>query len=135
MLSNELNHITLGGNEYPIKCDMLVLEKIQDKYEDISEFENKLMGFTPSKNEDGTNKRDKKGNTIGITGIPDIRALNFALTAMIREGLSIAGEKADKTDEEIIRSIDMTPTDLSTVLHEEFIQCFRRKNEKTTQKN
>lgn len=134
MFNNEINHITLNGNEYPIKCDMLVLEKIQDKFEDVSEFENKLMGFTPSKNADGTNKRDKNGNTIGITGLPDIRALNFALCAMIREGMSITGEETDKTDAELLREADLTPSELSGILHNEFIRCFQRKNAKTTQK-
>lgn len=134
MFNNEINHVTLNGTEYPIKCDMLVLEKIQDRFEDVSEFENKLMGFTPSKNADGTNKRDKNGNTIGITGLPDIRALNFALCAMIREGLSITGEETDKTDAELLREADLTPSELSGILHNEFIRCFQRKNAKTTQK-
>lgn len=133
MLNNELNHITLSGTDYPIKCDMLVLEKIQNKYNDISEFENKLIGFTPSKNEDGTTKRDNKGNTLGITGIPDIRALNFALCAMIREGLEIEG-KDPVDDNTVIREIDMTPLDLSATLHTEFVNCFKRKNVKTPRK-
>lgn len=134
MLNNELNHITLSGKEYPVKCDMLVLEKIQDKFEDISEFENRLMGFTPSKNADGTNKRDKNGNTLGITGVPDIRALNFALCEMVREGLEIEGAKEIPSDKEILQSVDLTPQELSEKLHEEFILCFKRKNVKATRK-
>ena len=42
------NYIELSGEKYPIKCDILVLERIQDKYEDLSEFENGLNGFTPA---------------------------------------------------------------------------------------
>lgn len=45
--------VVLLGKAYPIKCDMLVLEKIQDKYQDMSEFENKLTGFLLSGNQDG----------------------------------------------------------------------------------
>ena len=32
MFENKLNTITLSGKEYPMKCSILVLEKIQDKY-------------------------------------------------------------------------------------------------------
>lgn len=134
MLNNELNTITLSGHEYPIKCDMLVLEKIQDKFEDVSEFENKLMGFTPAKNKDGSTKRDANGNTMGVTGVPDFRVLNFALVAMVNEGLDISGEKEKPSDQELIRQVDLSPVELGQALHEEFIRCFRRKNAETTQK-
>ena len=44
---DKLNYIELSGELYPIKCDMIVLERIQDKYNDISEFENGITGFQP----------------------------------------------------------------------------------------
>ena len=43
------NYIELSGEKYPIKCDILVLERIQDKYEDLSEFENGLKRLYPSR--------------------------------------------------------------------------------------
>ncbi len=43
----EMNTIELTGRKYPIKCDLLVLEKIQDKYGTIGEFEQKLMTWEP----------------------------------------------------------------------------------------
>ena len=49
----EMNMIVLSGKEYPIKCDNLVLEKIQDKYEDLGKYENMLNGFVPELDEDG----------------------------------------------------------------------------------
>ena len=33
----EMKQITLSGNAYPMKCDNLVLEKIQDKYGDLTD--------------------------------------------------------------------------------------------------
>ena len=39
MFENKLNTITLSGKEYPMKCSILVLEKIQDKYGTLEEFE------------------------------------------------------------------------------------------------
>ncbi len=35
MFEKELDTIALSGKEYPIKCSILVLEKIQDKYETL----------------------------------------------------------------------------------------------------
>ena len=49
MLGININHIELSGVKLPIRCDMLVLEKIQEDYGDISEFENKLIGFEITK--------------------------------------------------------------------------------------
>ena len=34
-----LSHITIAGTSYPIRCDLYVLECIQDKYGAIEEFE------------------------------------------------------------------------------------------------
>lgn len=48
MLGININHIELSGVKLPIRCDMLVLEKIQEDYGDISEFENKLIGLNRS---------------------------------------------------------------------------------------
>ena len=49
----EMNMIVLSGKEYPMKCDNLVLEKIQDKYEDLGKYENMLNGFVPELDEYG----------------------------------------------------------------------------------
>lgn len=35
----ELNYIEMSGKKYPIKCDLVVLEKIQDEFGDLNEFE------------------------------------------------------------------------------------------------
>lgn len=134
MLSKEINYITLSGTEYPIRCDMLVLEKIQEEFGDVSDFENKLLGFTPSRNEDGTVKKDDQGRQVGISGIPDIKALNLAVYWMINEGLEIEGQKKELlTKEEAVRRVDISPKELSEFLHEEFMRCFLRKNGKSTQ--
>lgn len=134
MLSKEMNYIKLSGTEYPIRCDMLVLEKIQEEYGDISDFENKLLGFTPSRNKDGTVKKDDKGRQIGISGIPDIKALNLAVYWMVNEGLEVEDRKGELlTKEKAARMIDYTPKELSELLHKEFMRCFQRKNGKTTQ--
>lgn len=72
---------------------MLVLEKIQDEYTDLGDFENILTGFQPSKDENGDLKRNEKGHLIGTYGVPDIKVVNKALCWMVQEGLEIEAEE------------------------------------------
>ncbi len=68
ILSNEnMNEFTLLGQTYPLRCDLIVLEKIQDYVGDILEAEDKLRGFKPRTDSDGVIDR-----TIGNWTIPDI---------------------------------------------------------------
>lgn len=134
-----LRYIELSGKKYPIKCDLIVLEKMQDEFGKIGEIENKLTGFVPKKEEDGRWKRNKEGLLLGTYETPDIKVLNKTLCWMVKEGLDIEsgnGYEQNKMDEKaIIRSVDISPRELSDILHEEFSKCFERKNEKTTQRN
>ena len=34
----KVNYIELSGDSYPLKCDILVLEKIQEEYKNLTEF-------------------------------------------------------------------------------------------------
>ena len=134
----KLNHITLAGVEYPIKCDMLVLEQIQDKYGDLAEFENKFTGFVPEKNEDGEYTRNEEGRIVGYYGEPDMSALGDLLFWMVEEGIDIEREEQGtelKVPErkKLIRSVDLAPRELMEPLRKEFSRCFERKNAKTTQ--
>ena len=135
---NKLNYIELSGELYPIKCDMLVLEQIQDKYNDISEFENGITGFRPKIGEDGLPERNEEGLIIGMSGVPDIKMLKDGLIWMIREGMDIEKEEGKKerpelTDKQIMRKVDIPPKRLGKILHDEFNCCFARKNGETTQ--
>lgn len=134
MLKTEMNYIELSGEKYPIRCDMLVLEQIQDAFGDISEFENKLMGFKPLENEDGSARKDEEGRVIGISGTPDIKALKFALCSMVKEGMAADKKSEDVNEADLMRSVDMSPKELSEILHMEFMRCFKRKNQEPTQK-
>ena len=134
----KLNHITLSGIEYPIKCDMLVLEKIQDKYKDLAEFENKLSGFVPGVDENGEYTRNDEGRIIGYYGEPNMEALGDFLAWTIEEGIEIEKEESGAEMEiperkKLIRSVDLAPRELMEILRKEFSRCFERKNGKTTQ--
>lgn len=131
----KLNHIELSGESYPIKCDLLVLEKIQDEYGDLSDFENKLTGFVPDIDEYGEYVRNEGGLLVGKRKTPEIKILRKMLIWMIEEGMEIEGEKNELSEKEIMRKADMSPGELGQILHEEFNRCFQRKNGQTTQGN
>ena len=133
----KLNYIELSGVKYPFKCDMLVLERIQDKYS-VAEFENKLSGFVPGVDEDGEYTRNDEGRIIGYYGEPNMEALGDFLIWTIEEGIEIEREERGTETElperkKLIRSVDLAPRELMEILRKEFSRCFERKNGKTTQ--
>lgn len=135
---DKLNYIELSGVKYPIKCDMFVLEKIQDKYKDLAEFENKLSGFVPGVDENGEYTRNDEGRIIGYYGEPNMEALGDFLFWTIEEGIDIEREEHGAEMEslekkKLIRSVDLAPRELMEVLGKEFTRCFERKNGKPTQ--
>lgn len=135
---DKLNYIELSGEMYPIKCDLCVLEKIQEEYHDLSEFENGIRGFIPNRDENGDIIINEEGMMVGSSVTPNIKMLNHALVWMVREGIEIEREENGKewpdfTDKELIRKANLSPKELGAVLHREFNRCFERKNQKTTQ--
>lgn len=134
----KMNYIELSGVKYPFKCDMLVLERIQDKYKDLAEFENELSGFIPGVDEDGEYTRNDEGRIIGYYGEPNMEALGDFLAWTIEEGIEIEKEESGAEMEiperkKLIRSVDLAPRELMEILRKEFSRCFERKNGKTTQ--
>lgn len=132
-----LNHITLSGEEYPVKCDLVVLESIQEEFGTIGEFEEKLMPWTPKLDKDGKEVKSKNGKIIYVSRFPDIKAVNAALYHMVKEGEEIEADNEKRKPREIcrkelIRKADLTPVDLADQLHDEFLRCMKVKNEKTT---
>lgn len=124
-----VNTIVLSGVTYPIKCDILVLEKIQQKYEDIREFEKKLVPYLGSREKKET---DAEGN------YPSAETLLDALTWMINEGEAILADTQNKeanvhSREELARKNDLSVFKLANTLYIEFTNCFMAKNVTTTQ--
>ena len=135
----EMNTIELSGEKYPIKCDLLVLEKVQDKYGTIGAFEQKLMTWEPDLDVDGNEIIDDNGKTKYHGKFPDAGAVNDALTWMVNEGEAIAAEKDGRAPvkyekEGIVRKVDIPLTALADALHDEFYRCFETKNAMTTQR-
>lgn len=124
-----LNRITLSGEKYPIKCDLLVLEKIQEEFGTINDFEKLILNWESIKIDGEEQKKAK---------LPSAKAVNFSLPLMINEGIEIENELTEQkrplvNRKEIIRKVDMRLTDIASLLHDEFAQCFKTKNAETTQ--
>lgn len=123
----KLTYIQLGSEEYPIKCDLAVLEAIQNEYGSIHKFELKLVGREP--------KEEKKLVKVE----PSIRAIRFVLPLMINEGIDIENMQTGKKRKHITESdlkvlcTDINVFDMANELHDEFIKCFETKNQKSTQ--
>lgn len=133
MFENEMTYITLSGREFPIRCDIKVLEQIQEKYKDLAAFEDLIYAFTPALDKNGKPEKDKEGNIVGHLGIPDVKAVNDALYFMVSEGLEVAGEDT-VTRDELLSYVDASPIDVGKALQPEYDKCFKRKNLPTTQK-
>ena len=135
MFETSLNTINLSGTEFPIKCSLLVLEQIQDKYGDYKAFEDKIFRFTPDLDEKGEMIPMGEGMVRGKFGDPEVSALKDGLYMMVAEGMAIRHEPFDLTPDDLIRLADMPPSELGNLLHEEFMRAFERKTPpKPTQK-
>lgn len=126
MFEKKLNIITLSGKEYPIKCSILVLEKIQDKYETLEAFEDDLSIF-----------EDTKENEEIKVRFPKMAALCDALYWMVQEGEEITAEEEGRKPvkykrESLARKIDGSLFVTAQILKREFGRSFTSKNQKTT---
>lgn len=115
------HEIELSGKSYPIKCDMIVLNKVQDKYGDLDTFRFKLSGLIPILDDDGNITYDEDGTVRnnGI-GVPDPRPVSDALVWMIQEGAAIAGDP-EPDEKDILRDVDIPLSQLKWIVHGEYI--------------
>ena len=139
MKNIKLNRIEINGVNYPIYCDLNVLELIQDNFTSVNQFERDLLGLTPLIDENGEIKRNEEGSILNSQGEPKIRAIVFGLYLMIREGQRIdtrqTGKEWDELSIDDIRELCAVPFgELSKILHDEFNRCFdvKKKLKKTT---
>lgn len=133
----KLNSIKLGDKVFPFKCDNLVLEELQDEFGTLDDFEKKLNGWIPVLDENGIQRKNDKGEGLFKVVEPSMKAINFSLTRMIREGVEIANETAEEkislpSDKEILRLVEQ-PLPVSKEIYAEYLNCFKVKNAKATQ--
>lgn len=135
---DKLNYITLSGEEYPIRCDMLVLEQIQNEYGSIAKFEREIIAWEPALDENGNEVLKENGERKIRSKLPSAKAVNDALYWMVSEGMDIEADKKNEAckeikREELLRCVDMPYMKLADLVHDEFSRCFENpKNEETT---
>lgn len=142
----EMNRIELSGVSYPIKCDMVVLERIQEEYGSIDDFENDILTWEyvldekgekimkTAKKKDGDNPEDEEIPETQFRW-PKAKAVNFAVYCMVNEGMEIEGkERPFKSVQDAARAIDTHLVETAITLHNEFMRCFKRKNHPSTQR-
>ena len=103
----KLDHITWNGKKYPVYCDLLVLEKIQEEFETINQFERELIGQAVVYDEDGNAERDDTGALVKKAVEPTIKTIVRGLYLMIEEGQRIEtsqGKEVEPITEEDIMS-------------------------------
>ena len=127
----DLTRITIGDATYPIKIDLNVLEKIQNEYGSINEFEREILGLHYVKDEEG-NQMYEDGKPVIIQKEPSIKAIKTVLPAMINEGLEIEAERnrtefIPVSNTEIISQCSIPYKMLAKIIHEEFKRCFSTK--------
>lgn len=134
---DELSYIKIGRKEYPILCNIIVLEGLQNKYGTLTDYEYALRGITEVVDEDGVPVKDESGNNILEYGTPSIEAIMDGIYPSICEGINYYNEINEEsmeipTELQIKRGI-VSIIDMSLKFFKEFIKCFEVKNASTTQ--
>lgn len=125
----KLKRIMIAKKTYPMKCDLNVLEALQEEFGSVNEFERLLLGIRMQKDEEGRQLYTKDGEPQIYIVEPSIKAIKVALPLMINEGLAIeAAEKggvAEHVEElDVIAGCDISFELLSRMIHEEYKKCF-----------
>jgi len=123
--------ITLSGETFPLRCDLMVLEQIQEQYGDISDFEYKLIGFEPDRDDFNNIMYTENGNTLGKYTNPDIPTVGKALALMVNEGMAYE-EQEPVSEKKLKMLVDIPLRELADILHEVYLSSFRRKNQEAT---
>lgn len=129
--SRELPVFSLYDVDYAICCDLIVLEKIQDKVGDILVAEDKIRGYVPSVDADGVVDR-----TIGTFTVPDVDIVCSALNWMLEEGKYLTdGEYEIPSTDDLKRQDEYGITELALVVFRQFEDCISSKKKKKTAAN
>lgn len=133
ILSDEtLTKFSFRGDSFPIRCDLLVLEKIQERVGDIMDAENEIRGFKPRVDSDGV-----VDTTTGRWTIPSIGLVTQSLVWMMEEAREITnGQYSIPSVKDLKQQDDYTISELATIVYKEFSSCIAgKKKKKTRQKS
>ena len=131
ILSDEtMTKFEFRGDSFPLRCDLLVLEKIQDKVGDIMDAENEIRGFKPRVDSDGV-----VDTTVGRWTIPNISLVTQSLVWMMEEAREITnGQYAIPSVKDLKQQTDYTIGEMATIVYKEFSSCIAGKKKKKTRR-
>lgn len=144
---DEMKKIVMQGKEYPIKCDLLVLEKLQQEFGSLNDFENGLITMEEiqeeKKEEEAGDLEQELQRELGVepeekkeeekkkykVKFPDMKCVKAALYYMVNEGEEIEAEREGRTPvvytrEELGRKAGAAIIGIANQLHMEFYNCF-----------
>ena len=135
----EMTRVTINGRDLPVKCDICVLEKLQDMFKDLIRVQDGLQGFVQVKDKDGqwATSVDKDGNMTrtGYLTRPNVKTTFTAFAFMVQEGLEIEGSTEKVDIKELMRQEDYTLEEIAEICLQEYNRTFQSKNSQTTQKS
>lgn len=127
----EISRIQLSKTlEVPFRCDLYVLNAIQNQYGTIETFERELVGMYPKEGSDSMEEGAYEMRE------PSIMALLFALPMMVREGFRAEKEEngrdiPDMNDMQLVLNIRRDYRLIADDIHEEMRRCFGVKKKKS----
>ena len=131
ILSDEtMTKFSFRGDSFPLRCDLLVLEKIQERVGDIMDAENEIRGFKPRVDSDGV-----MDTTVGRWTIPNISLVTQSLVWMMEEAREITnGQYAIPSVKDLKQQTDYTIGEMATIVYKEFSSCIAGKKKKKTRR-
>ena len=127
---SEMTKFSFRGDSFPIRCDLLVLEKIQERVGDIMDAENEIRGFKPRVDSDGV-----VDTTVGRWTIPNISLVTQSLVWMMEEAREITnGQYAIPSVKDLKQQTDYTIGEMATIVYKEFSSCIAGKKKKKTRR-
>ena len=131
--------INLGGTKEPLFCDLSVLERLQDEFGSLNEFEMKLIGIRYIRDAEGKYIYDDDGTPKVETVEPNIRAISIALVEMVNEGRAVLAHQRGAVwepvdDIDVVASCTVPYQMLAPLLHREYKRCFETKKPIATER-
>lgn len=123
---SEMAKFSFRGDSFPIRCDLLVLEKIQEHVGDIMDAENEIRGFKPRVDSDGV-----VDTTTGRWTIPSIGLVTQSLVWMMEEARAVTnGQYQIPSVQDLKQQDDYTINELATIVYKEFSSCIAGKKKR-----
>lgn len=125
----QLRRVQIGEVKYPVIITLSVLEKIQENYGSLHQFEMDIVGLDYHLDANGHQVLDKNGKPEMVTKEPSIKAIHTAIVPMINEGLEIESEMTGigyqpVSEQQIDREYNVDYMYLARIIQEEFGKCF-----------